>query len=832
MGNDPYDKEENSEAWTAWQCLMRTRANIFLTGRAGTGKTTFLHRLQSQTKRRIVVVAPTGVAAINAGGVTIHSFFQLSPGISLPDQPLDNKFRIADAKRKLMRTMDLLVIDEISMVRADLLDDIDKRLREVRRSILPFGGVQLLLIGDLQQLSPVATPQDMEILRAAYETPFFFSSQALQAAKIYTFELKRIYRQTDPTFIGLLNHVRENALTQADIALLNSRYDPNFDPPESERYIRLTTHNASADDTNSRKLAQLKTTARSYDSLVQGTFPEKSYPTVPRLTLKPGAQVMFLRNDNGGGRYYNGKLGNVVRCDQKSVIVNCGDEQGDIEVSFNTWENTTYSVDSETGEIKKNVEGTFSQIPLALAWSITIHKSQGLTFGRAIVDAGRSFSAGQVYVALSRCRTLEGLVLSSPIDSRAIITDRNVEAFVEQQRSATPGAADIANFENEHAAALVGEVFNFRQVIAQADNILSFAKRNYARQMSRAIDTYSANLAQAMQSIVTTADRFAAQCDDALRQGIMILKDETLMGRVRKGAEYFASLSAQLLEPLPAAISVDLDNQADKRRLTNYVNDLAMLLSVKRAELSSIVNQGFGISTLMRARAELLADMDKGKATAGKSAEPKAESVNAINVDLYLDLKRWRAELAKEMGKPVYTIIPNEPLLLVADAMPSSARELNMIKGIGAKTIQSYGNDILTIVSAHRAKGTEPALPLTSNAKSEDSKSAKEPKIPTKTVSLNLFRELGSVEAVANARGLKRSTIAEHLLSDVPANGLTAEQIIGKERLEKLTEALAAHPADDKHCPQNLVVSMLLTYPEFAYVMRATGKWKSADNAQ
>ena len=424
--------EKNPELRHAWDFVEHTGISIFLTGKAGTGKTTFLRTLKEKSSKRSVIVAPTGVAAINAGGMTIHSFFQLPLSPFVPEASIKNRFDYSKEKRKIMRTLDLLIIDEISMVRSDVLDAIDSVLRRFREHDKPFGGVQLLMIGDLQQLTPVVTPEEERLLQRYYDTPYFFGSKALRSINYVTIELMHVYRQQDDRFITLLNNIREGRVSETDLLKLNERYDPKFEPEVGSDYIRLTTHNRMAESYNDDQLRNLPSKACTFTAEVDGNFPEYNYPADFRLTLKRGAQVMFIRNDNNG-RYYNGRIGHVTYLDNEKIQVLCPGDELEIEVQQETWENTKYTLNEKTRQIEAEVQGTFKQYPLRLAWAITIHKSQGLTFGHAIIDAQSSFAAGQVYVALSRCKTLEGLVLASPISSSAIINDSQVTNYISHQ---------------------------------------------------------------------------------------------------------------------------------------------------------------------------------------------------------------------------------------------------------------------------------------------------------------------------------------------------------------------------------------------------------------
>ena len=441
--------ETNPQLELAFNFLEYTGTSIFLTGKAGTGKTTFLRELKRRSPKRMIVVAPTGVAAINAGGVTIHSFFQLPFGPYVPGRTEENRsgekqfsHKFGREKINIIRSMDLLVIDEISMVRADLLDAVSDMLCRYRDRSKPFGGVQLLMIGDLQQLAPVVKEEEWGILKHIYPSPFFFCSKALQTVSYQCIELTHVYRQSDSVFIHLLNKIRDNQVDLATLKALNSRYIPGFNPDDSEGYITLTTHNYQAQQINNRKLDALEGRAYTYSAEVKDDFPEYAFPTDKHLVLKKGAQVMFVKNDSSAEkRYYNGKIGRITAISADNILVRCGDEKDAITVTREEWTNTKYSIDAETQEISETVAGSFKQYPLKTAWAITIHKSQGLTFEKAIVNAGAAFTHGQVYVALSRCKSLEGLVLGTPLRPEALINDQVVKHFTDEVSRNQPGCS-------------------------------------------------------------------------------------------------------------------------------------------------------------------------------------------------------------------------------------------------------------------------------------------------------------------------------------------------------------------------------------------------------
>jgi tRNA uridine 5-carbamoylmethylation protein Kti12 len=467
----------NPDLQLAFDFVQYTNRNIFLTGKAGTGKTTFLHTLKKSSPKRMIVVAPTGVAAINAGGVTIHSFFQLPFHPHVPVQYIrtvegdgsspmgSSSFKLSREKINILRGLDLMVIDEISMVRADLLDAVDHILRRYKDHDRPFGGVQLLMIGDLQQLAPVVKDEDWEILGKYYDTAFFFGSMALRNTNYVTIELKHIYRQQDQDFINLLNKIRDNQLDSDALNQLNKRYDPQFDADSNGGYITLTTHNAQAQTINDSKLDKLPGKVRSFSAFVKNDFPEYAYPTAFKLTLKTGAQVMFVKNDISRDKlYFNGKIGKIEGFEDDLIVVKCPGDDSPILVEMAEWQNMKYTLNEETKEIEETAIGTFTQYPLKLAWAITIHKSQGLTFDKAIIDARAAFAHGQVYVALSRCRTLEGLVLSTQVSQRGIISDPTVSGFVQEAERNQPDQNLLIKARQEYQQMLLFELFDFTMI--------------------------------------------------------------------------------------------------------------------------------------------------------------------------------------------------------------------------------------------------------------------------------------------------------------------------------------------------------------------------------
>lgn len=616
----------------AWQFVKNTGTSIFLTGKAGTGKTTFLRALKDKLPKRMVVVAPTGIAAINANGVTIHSFFQLPFAPYVPNSTFKTEgiFRVSKEKQRILRTLDLLVIDEISMVRADLLDSVDMVLRRYRDRSKPFGGVQLLLIGDLQQLPPVVRDEEWTLLGKYYDSPYFFSSLALKQTGYITIELKHVYRQNDLEFLSLLNKIRENKADQDTFNRLNNRYIPNFVPPSDTDYIRLVTHNYQAQSINEGKLAELPGVSRQYKASITGEFPEQSYPTEFVLELKENAQVMFVKNDSTGkGRYYNGMLGKVVSTTPRGVTVK-GNETGElIDLLPEEWTNAKYVLNKDTHEIEEEVEGTFKQFPLRLAWAVTIHKSQGLTFEHAIIDAQHSFAHGQTYVALSRCKTLEGLVLSSPLSTNAVICDEKVHQFNMDASTHLPNSEMLSQMQRAYELNLIDELFDFRPIGIAFERITRFIDEHFARRYPRLLQEYR-QARPILDEIVMVAAKFRLQYTQMLAtQQEQDLGNEVIQ-RIRSGAEYFHKRLSLLVE-MHRKNKIDTDNKALKKTLKERYSDVHEALDFKwnLLKYESREDVSFGIGDYLSAKAKLLLgtmDTDKPNTKKAKEVKPKVDT--------------------------------------------------------------------------------------------------------------------------------------------------------------------------------------------------------------
>jgi len=652
--------EKNQELRNAWDFVEHTGISIFLTGKAGTGKTTFLRALKEHSNKRNVIVAPTGVAAMNAGGMTIHSFFQLPLSPFVPNANIKNRFDYSKEKRKIMRTLDLLIIDEISMVRADVLDAIDSVLRRFREPNKPFGGVQLLMIGDLQQLTPVVTPTEEELLQRYYDTPYFFGSKALRSINYVTIELTHVYRQQDETFITLLNNIREGNVSENDLQRLNQRYDPTFQPKLGSDYIRLTTHNRMAESYNEDQLRNLPTRAYTFSAETEGNFPEYNYPTDFNLTLKVGAQVMFIRNDNIG-RFYNGRIGHITYVDNEKISVLCPGDEEAFDVEAETWENTKYTLNEKTKQIEAEVQGTFKQYPLRLAWAITIHKSQGLTFEHAIIDAQASFASGQVYVALSRCKSLEGLVLASPIGNTAIINDSRVSDYISHQtEEAQKSISVLPTLKEEYYRQLLIEMFNF--------NDLKVYEAALFRVLTEFFFKYT-KINALHKMVLSDLENKVIGVSMKWEKTIMSMTTEQLQRedfkeRIKKGALYFHSELTEIFsKTIPLTKEVETNNKVGAKRFDSTYTELKQTYEAKQDLLESMMEEDFTITNYLTRKQEAILNSigDETERKRRKRREtkdsPAAKKISTYELS-YILYKAGKSieEIAKERGLTEGTI--------------------------------------------------------------------------------------------------------------------------------------------------------------------------------
>ncbi len=580
--------ESNDIFQMAARFVNHTGRDIFLTGKAGTGKTTFLKFIKENTYKKTVVVAPTGVAAINAGGVTMHSFFQLPFGPFLPvksrawnenvsDQySLIKNIRFSAEKRELIRELELLVIDEISMVRADMLDAVDTILRHFRNKLSqPFGGVQVLYIGDLFQLPPVAKQDEWNLLSEFYESPFFFHSQVIQQSQPLYIELKKIYRQTEGTFINILNNIRNNSVTNTDLEILHEKYHPSFISRDDEHYITLTTHNYKADEINSTQLNKLPGKLHLFPGKIEKEFSEKALPVEMNLQLKEGAQIMFIKNDKGEiRRFYNGKIGTVKKIIGEKIFVVFPNDPDELELEKETWKNIRYSFDREKNHLNEEEIGTYTQYPIRLAWAITIHKSQGLTFEKAIIDAGDSFAAGQVYVALSRLTGMEGLILYSKILPQSISTDERVLAF---SKSELNKELLKENLQVEQKIFISRSLLKFYEWEKLVETFNEFDEELIHRQVTdkHSVKAWAKGLIEKISEQNEVAKKFVLQLEGLLATAEFD-NYQHLHHRIESASNFFINALNEII----ALIKLHLEENKLKKKTKKYLSGLQTLLIV------------------------------------------------------------------------------------------------------------------------------------------------------------------------------------------------------------------------------------------------------------
>ena len=778
----------NPEADMARAFIHQTNRHLFLTGRAGTGKTTFLHQLRKESAKQLAVVAPTGVAAINARGVTIHSLFQLPFGLLTPARLRREvaQKRLRKEKARLLQGLDLLVIDEISMVRADVLDAIDYILRRYRRNNQPFGGVQLLLIGDLQQLPPVVKNEEAEALFQHYSTAFFFGAKALQRAGLVTIELKHIYRQSDRIFIELLNKVRRNQINKPVLAQLNARHRQGYRPPDGDGTITLTSHRQAADRTNAARLAALATAPRSYAALIEGTFPESMYPTDEKLTLKVGAQVMFIKNDRDK-RYYNGKIGQVSAIDEKTVTVSCPDGM-EIQTVREEWTNQKFRLDERTKAVKETVVGTFQQFPLRLAWAVTIHKSQGLTFDKVVIDAAAAFAHGQVYVALSRCRTLEGITLSSRIAQDSVRTDDTVDRYTRQARKTAPDQAALAAAKADYRRSLISSLFDFTALRTALEQLRRLAHEKRSAWVARPAPAMEILFTDTQAKLFDVARKFAPALRVYLDDYDYSRTKITLSGKPRKAVDYFEHQLTSTLTQALDQIDWRTDHQGVKAQLEERSEALQRALRVKVA-LLKLARNAFTDTDFVRTRtrAELgdaPASPDFRQVNQQRRQRTRQQHLHPHCLEA---LETWRHAQARQEGVKAHRIIATRAMDAIAAALPLSTRELLRVAGIGTQKTATYGEAILRVVQAYcksaaitdAQRGRPPALLVRPIGK-------------TTARSIQLFREGKPVDEIARLRQLTPGTIYNHLAKAVARGELPIRRFVtaaDQAAIEALLEA-------------------------------------------
>ena len=768
---------ENAELNLAHQFIENTDRNLFITGKAGTGKTTFLRSVKENSHKRMVVVAPTGVAAINAKGVTIHSFFQMPFGPILPNQisqASNQQRRFSKTKIDIIKSLDILIIDEISMVRADVLDGIDQVLRRYKNKHKVFGGVQILMIGDLQQLAPVVKPNEWSLLKEHYNTVYFFSSKAYQAASVVSIELQHIYRQKNADFIKILNEIRNDQLSETSATILNKRYQPMFSPHKDEGYITLTTHNKRASLINDSELNTLTTKNHVFNAEVSGKFNENAFPNDERLALKVGAQVMFIKNDSSPEkRYYNGKIGIITAISRENVTVQCANEIDEIITEKEQWDTVNYSIHEETKELKEDIVGTFSQIPLRLAWAITIHKSQGLTFNKAIIDAEASFAHGQTYVALSRCTSLEGLVLKTPISNSAIINDTTVQVFSKEVEENHPDETILTASEIQFQLNLISELFDYQSFLYPVSRLIDIYYKNRTSIKGEVIEHLQHIKDNGIVALMKVSNGFRNQLLAISSEGILPENSSQIQDRFKKAVDYFLTESIKnIVQPI-ASLSFSSDNKAVKKDFTTQFDKLQELLSEKVFALKKMT-EGFKVQPYLKIRAAAV--LQKTTPVKKKKLPSKRDPI------LALGLRALRDDISKAENIPHFQIFTQETLYAICDSLPRTEKELLKVNGMGKIRVKKYGDEILELIETYCK---ENGINAFNEQKKEDKKS-------TKQISFELFKKGLSIKEIAKERSLTSGTVESHLASYIPSGEVDILELIPLKKYQKMIKEIEA----------------------------------------
>jgi len=769
--------------------INHTNRSVFLTGKAGTGKTTFLKYIQEHSNKQIAVVAPTGVAAINAGGVTIHSFFQLPFNPYIPSKlewgggneratdkaALLGKVKLNKERIGIIQKLELLIIDEISMVRCDVLDALDQVLRHYRNQhYKPFGGLQVLLIGDMFQLPPVVPNDEWQLLSQHYNSPYFFDSKVIQEGEPACIELNKIYRQDDEVFIDLLNKVRNNDMDEDAFEMLQKHYNSDFQPHKDDGYITLTTHNARADAINAEALNSLTTPSYFFKATVETEFSEKMFPVDEVLELKLGSQVMFTKNDlDKSKRYFNGKIGTITEISNDSIVVKCKDDDSSIKVEKYKWENIRYTLNPQKQQIEEDVIGTFVQYPLRLAWAITIHKSQGLTFDKAIIDAGKAFAPGQVYVALSRCRTLDGVVLASKIGSNSLHNDEHIKNFSKNYKNAR--LDESLEFEKHlHQNEILQSLFTYIDEIKNCDKL-----SNYLVQHKTSFNTATLEFVGSLAQKINQLNRFGLSFKKELENlddtKLLPEQNNVLQERFKKAAAYFGKELLDLVAYINASPAIT-DNKENAKTYGDNLKNIFVFITTKQTILEGLIN-GFLYSDYQKLKKELIIPIFNVNAYSGKALSGVQHSTHPI---LYNALKDIRNEICAETREEVFMVAGSKSLEEMATYLPQSKKELMEISGFGKAKVENYGLQFLEVIVNYCQHYNLTSLIHTKvkikaeKAKTESVENAVKPeKIDTKEVTYKLFKDGNSIEEIANKRNMVVGTVEGHLNKYI-SNGILA----------------------------------------------------------
>ncbi len=768
-----YDNE-NEMFRLADGLVNQSSRNIFITGKAGTGKTTFLKYIKENCPKQLAVVAPTGVAAINAGGVTMHSFFQLPLSPFIPadggfrnqheevanKNSLLSRLRMTTEKKKVLQELELLVIDEISMVRCDTLDAVDTVLRHTRRRHHErFGGVQVLFIGDMFQLPPVIKDNEWNLLKEFYNSPYFFESLVIRDEQPVFIEFDKIYRQSEEKFISVLNQVRNNELDEEGRQLLESRYNPSFKYGRDDGYIILTTHNEKARIKNENELNKLNGPVISFKAEVKGDFPENAYPADEILQLKAGAQVMFIKNDTEKvRRYFNGKIGIVTDLGNEKIIVQCKDEPAAIEVRKETWENIRYTVDKTTRKLEEEVLGSFTQYPLRLAWAITIHKSQGLTFDKVIIDAGEAFAPGQVYVALSRCTTLDGIVLQNRIRSVGLFTDERIVRFLQNNISTSALANELQQAKKNYLLKIILSLFDYSGIAGEIKELRKYLKEN-KNSFNEEAQPWAEEMISKVNALQNTAEKFHMQIERLFQQGENPVLNEQLNERLNAGAEYFANAQNRVLGFLQTTPLLT-DSRQHAKEMNELLREIFVQLSLKQHLLTGFSGRVETESFHKRKKSFVVPPFSVN--TYAGVAKERTESPHPV---LHQRLRKLRDAICAKSDLPIYIVAGSSTLDEMARYLPQSLTELRKISGFGDAKIEKYGQQFLDIILEYCHDKNLASLIHEKTPKRERKSTGSDKKVKgeTKLESFRLYKQGKNIDEIAKERNLTRGTIESHL---------------------------------------------------------------------
>jgi hypothetical protein len=778
----------------AVELVNQSSRSIFLTGKAGTGKTTFLKYIRENCPKQIAVAAPTGVAAINAGGVTLHSLFQLPLSPYIPDavgaatedetvnrHGLLSRLRINSEKKKVLQEMELLIIDEISMVRCDTLDAVDAVLRHVRgKHHEVFGGVQVLFIGDMFQLPPVIKDHEWNLLRGYYQSPYFFDSHVIRQEQPLYIEFDKIYRQSDEQFIRLLNQVRNNQLDEDGREVLEGRFQPNFRRSKEDGFIILTTHNEAARQINTEKLQELPGKAYSFNADIEDDFPTNAFPAEEVLHLKVGAQVMFIKNDlDRAKRYFNGKIGIITKLDTEKIFVQCKDDSTEIEVKKDKWENIRYDLNKNTRQIEGKTLGSFSQYPLRLAWAITIHKSQGLTFEKAIIDAGNSFAAGQVYVALSRCTSLEGMILQSRVRSNSLFTDQRIVEFSSSIASADTLQEELIIARKNYQLSLLLSSFDVKKAAAQALELDSYLAIN-SSSFNKDARPWIVSLMGRIDLLQDTANKFHGWLKMQFQQEGAAGENVALQERVEKGSAHFVK-ELDLLIGLLLQSPVVTDSRLHAKEYNEGIREIFAELSLKKFLLLGLEGK-FDTETWHKRRNDFVLPSFYINAYAGE-ARQKIESPHPI---LYQRLRKLRDAICEKKDLPIYMVASSKSLEEMVSYLPQTADELEDVSGFGKIKVEKYGEQFLETIQQYcNEQGIEP--PVRDKTPTRVRSEKKQKKVPetindTKKTTLNLYNGGMTIAEIAEQRNLATSTIETHLTYFIERGEVDVDKLVSPDK--------------------------------------------------